>query len=328
MVERVIILDKLNIYITRKIPNHLIEPFKESFNFRMWNEETIPVPRDVLIKEAARADAILCLLTEKIDRDFLNHASHLKIIANMAVGYDNIDIAYAREKGIIITNTPDVLTETTADLTFALLMATARRIVEASDYIKENKWDDWSPFMLAGSDIHNKTIGIVGMGRIGEAVARRANGFSMNVLYHNRNRNRDIEKQLGVAYRSFEELLIESDFVVSLLPMSEETENKFNRSAFEKMKSTGIFINVSRGGVVDEDALYDALVTNEIKGAGLDVFKIEPIDNTHPLISLKNIVALPHIGSSSISTRENMITLCLENIVEVLQGKEPITPVK
>ena len=320
-------MNKPNIYITRKIPEHLIKPFKEDFNFRMWDEETIPIPKDVLYEEAKQADGLLCLLTEKIDKEFLDHASHLKIIANMAVGYDNIDVAYAKEKQVIVTNTPDVLTETTADLTFALLMATARRIVEAADCIRENKWGDWSPFMLAGSDIHHKKIGIVGMGRIGKAVAKRAKGFNMNVLYHNRSRKYKIESELGIVFQSFEELLTESDFVVSLLPLSDETTNKFNRSAFQKMKSTGIFINVSRGGVVDEAALYEALVNNEIKAAGLDVFQNEPINSTHPLVSLKNVVALPHIGSASVSTRENMITLCLENIDYVFAGKGPKTPV-
>lgn len=320
-------MNKPNIYITRKIPEHLINPFKEDLNLRMWDEETIPIPKDVLYEEAKQADGLLCLLTDKIDKEFLDHASHLKIIANMAVGYDNIDVDYAKKKQVIVTNTPDVLTETTADLTFALLMATARRIVEATDCIRENRWGDWSPFMLAGADIHHKKIGIIGMGRIGEAVAKRAKGFNMKVLYHNRSRKNEIESELGIVFHSFEELLTESDFVVSLLPLSDETANKFNRSAFQKMKSTGIFINVSRGGVVDEDALYEALVNNEIKAAGLDVFQYEPINNTHPLVSLKNVVALPHIGSASVSTRENMITLCLENIDYVLAGKEPKTPV-
>src|SRR5699024_4360837 len=181
-------MTKPTIFITRKIPEDIIAPFKDQFTFTMWEDEKQPVPRDVLFEEASKADGLLCLITEKIDREFLQHASHLKIIANMAVGYDNVDVTAAKEYGITITNTPDVLTETTADLTFALLMATARRIVEASSTIYDNKWGDWSPLMLAGTDIHHKTMGIVGMGRIGEAVAKRARGFNMNVLYHNRSR--------------------------------------------------------------------------------------------------------------------------------------------
>lgn len=293
----------------------------------MWEDEHTPIPREVLMREAKEADGLLCLLTEKIDRPFLDHASHLKIIANMAVGYDNIDVEAAKEKGIIVTNTPDVLTETTADLTFALLMATARRLVEANHFIYQDKWGEWSPFLLAGTDIHHKTIGIVGMGRIGEAVARRAKGFQMNLLYHNRTRKKTVEQELDVSYVSFEELLEKSDFVVSLLPLSEQTENIFDKRAFEQMKSSAIFINVSRGGVVDEKALYDALKNKVITAAGLDVFKDEPIPSSHPFTSLSNVVLLPHIGSASITTRENMLTLCLENIRAVFQHEAPISPV-
>lgn len=293
----------------------------------MWEDEHTPIPREVLMREAKEADGLLCLLTEKIDRPFLDHASHLKIIANMAVGYDNIDVKAAKEKGIIVTNTPDVLTETTADLTFALLMATARRLVEANHFIYQDKWGEWSPFLLAGTDIHHKTIGIVGMGRIGEAVARRAKGFQMNLLYHNRTRKKTVEQELDVSYVSFEELLEKSDFVVSLLPLSEQTENIFDKRAFEQMKSSAIFINVSRGGVVDEKALYDALKNKVITAAGLDVFKDEPISSSHLFTSLSNVVLLPHIGSASITTRENMLTLCLENIRAVFQHEAPISPV-
>lgn len=321
-------LTKPKIYLTRKIPNYIIEPFQQQFNIKMWTEEDKPVPREVLWEEVLDADGLLCLLTEKIDRSFLEHASHLKIIANMAVGYDNIDVNAATEKQIIVTNTPDVLTETTADLTFALLMATARRLIEAASYISDDKWGDWAPFMLAGADIHHKTIGIVGMGRIGEAVARRAKGFNMNILYHNRTRKERVENELGASYVSFETLLEQADFVVSLMPLSEQTANLFDTAAFQKMKSSAIFINVSRGGVVDEDALYQALKEKEIQAAGLDVFKNEPISSNHPLASLPNVVLLPHIGSASIATREKMVTLCFKNLQAVLSGEDPLTPVR
>lgn len=321
-------MNKPVIYITRRIPEYLLEPYKEELTFTMWTEEHIPVPQEVLYEQAKQADGLLCLLTEKIDADFLEQASHLEIIANMAVGYDNIDVITAEEKDIIITNTPDVLTETTADLTFALLMATARRLIEAATYISENKWGDWSPFMLAGTDIYAKTIGIVGMGRIGEAVGRRAKGFGMKIIYHNRTRNEAVEQSLDATYVSFEELLQQSDFVVSLLPLTENTADTFNEAAFEKMKTSAIFINASRGGVVDEQALYKALCTGEITAAGLDVFKHEPIDSTHPLASLSNVVLLPHIGSASVRTRERMLQLCLENISRVCKGEVPLTVVK
>lgn len=320
-------MKKPTIYITRKIPSHLLAPYKDRFHFSMWTEETKPVPRQVLFKEAKKADGLLCLLTEKIDHAFLAHASHLKVIANMAVGYDNVDVEAAKTHHIPITNTPDVLTETTADLTFSLLMATARRLVEASDVIRNNEWGEWSPFMLAGSDIHHQTIGIVGMGRIGEAVARRAKGFNMNVVYHNRTRKKEAERLSDATYMSFDTLLSEADFVVSLVPFTAQTENLFNAQAFEKMKSSAIFINVSRGGVVDEEALYYALLSKQIKAAGLDVFKNEPIANSHPLAGLPNAVLLPHIGSATIATREKMLTLCLDNIRAVFSGEDPITPV-
>ncbi|MEI3605479.1 D-glycerate dehydrogenase [Pseudogracilibacillus sp. SE30717A] len=320
-------MGKPKIYITRKIPEHLLSPFNDRYEINMWKDEKTPIPEEILFERVKEADGLLCLLTEKIDRKFIEHASHLKIIANMAVGYDNIDVAAAKNKKIIVTNTPDVLTETTADLTFALLMATARRLIEATNTIYHDEWGDWSPFMLAGTDIHHKTIGIVGMGRIGEAVARRAKGFQMNVLYHNRTRNIHAERQLQATYVSFDKLLEESDFVVSLVPLTEETTNLFNQNAFQKMKESGIFINVSRGGVVDEDALTEALKQKTIRAAGLDVFKNEPINSAQPLTKLKNAVLLPHIGSASVTTRENMLTLCLENIDLVFQGKTAKTPV-
>lgn len=320
-------MGKPKLYITRHIPDYLIEPYKEKFMIDMWHEAEKPVPNEELYVKASWADAILCLLTEKIDRAFLEHASHLEIVANMAVGYDNIDVNAANDLKITVTNTPDVLTETTADLTFALLMATARRLLEASKAIFENKWGVWSPFQFAGMDIHHKKIGIVGMGRIGAAVARRAKGFNMEILYHNRSRNEHLEHELNAKYVSFDELLKESDYVVSMLPLTDETKNIFNEAAFQKMKESAIFINASRGGVVDEEALYQALKANVIKAAGLDVYKEEPIDSKHPFIQLNNVVLLPHIGSATKETREKMLQLCLENIDSVFYGDGPKTAV-
>lgn len=316
------------IYITRKIPEDILQPYRDAFDFRMWEKENEPVPRDVLLREIASVDGVFCLLSEKIDHEFLAAAGNLKVVANMAVGYDNIDIQAANEHGVIVTNTPDVLTETTADLTFALMMAAARRIVEASDYIRDGKWEYWTPYLLAGSDIHDKTIGIVGMGRIGEAVARRAKGFGMSILYHTRTRKEQAEQELGVAHRGFTELLEEADFVISLVPLNEQTDKMFNQEAFGNMKSSVIFVNASRGGVVDENALLEALKSNEIQGAGLDVFANEPISPEHPLTGLDNVVCLPHIGSASTDTRTKMIELCLDNLKAVLNGQEAITPVR
>ena len=320
-------MSKPCIYITRKIPGELLEPYKDTFEFHMWEKETEPVPHDVLLKEIAQADGLLCMLSDQIDEALLTEAPRLKIIANLAVGYDNIDLDAAKSRDIIVTNTPDVLTETTADLGFALLMATARRIVEASNYVQADHWENWAPYLLAGSDIHHKTIGIVGMGRIGEAIARRAKGFGMSVLYHNRSRKYEAEDELQATYVTMDHLLKEADFVISVVPLTSETNKMFDVGAFQKMKSTAIFINISRGATVDESALFEALQTKQIKAAGLDVFEKEPIRNDHPLMKLDNVICLPHIGSSSEETRTIMIKLCLENISAVMDGKQPKTQV-
>ena len=316
------------IYITRKLPQLVIAPLQKEFEVDMWDHEDIPVPRDILLQKAENASALLTVLSDKVDPELLQNAPSLKIVANLAVGYDNIDLEAAREKGVIICNTPDVLTETTADLTFGLLMATARRIVEADRYIKEGKWKSWSPLLLAGLDIHHKTIGIVGMGSIGEAVARRAKGFNMDILYHNRSRKHEAEQTIGARYVPFDELLAQSDFVVVLAPLNDDTKGMFQEEQFVMMKETAIFINAARGPIVNECALENALKSGDIAGAGLDVFESEPINADHPLLQFDQVVAIPHIGSSSKDTRHAMMVLCVENIHAVLKGEQPKTMVK
>ncbi|MGJ7911362.1 2-hydroxyacid dehydrogenase [Neobacillus sp. LXY-1] len=313
------------IFITRRIPETIIQSLKEKFDVNMWKYEDIPVPREILIAEAKKADALLTMLTESIDETILTAGRNLKVIANNAVGYDNVDVATATRKKIAVCNTPDVLTDTTADLTFALLMATSRRVVEAAEFVKQGKWQSWSPFLLAGQDVHHKTIGIVGMGKIGEAVAKRASGFEMQILYHNRTKKPKVEQQLGAVYTTFDELIEKADFIVCLTPLTSETRHLFNRSVFKKMKPTAIFINASRGPVVDEQALFEALTAGDIAGAGLDVFEKEPISADHPLLRLPNIVALPHIGSATQETRQAMLQLCADNIEAILEGKQPKT---
>src|SRR5699024_4170376 len=312
---------------TRKIPTSLLAPYQESFEFKMWEKEDVPVTQHILIEESKQAQGLLCLITENIDADFLKQANHLKVIANMAVGYDNIDVEAANKNDIIVTNTPDVLTETTADLTFTLLLTTARRIIEANHTINNDEWGDWAPFMMAGSDVHHKKIGIIGKGLIGEAIRRHATGLGRDILYHNRKRNKEIAAELNATYGTFQEVIAEADFIVSLVPLTDETPDLFNEAAFRNMKSSAIFINASRGGVVDEQAFYEALKNGVIHAAGLDVFKQEPIDSSHPLASLSNAVLLPHIGSASVQTREAMIGLCLQNINNVFNGKAALTEV-
>lgn len=320
-------MQKPYVYITRKLPEETLAELKKRAEVNMWPHEEEAVPREVLMAEAKKADALLTMLSDNIDADLLKDASSLKVIANLAVGYDNIDISSAAKLGITVCNTPDVLTDSTADLAFSLILAAARRIVESANYVKEGKWDSWGPLLLAGADVHHKTIGIVGMGRIGEAVARRAKGFDMKILYHNRNRKPEAELSLDAEYREFHELLKESDFVVSLAPLTSETKGMFNREAFQSMKESAIFINAGRGASVDEDALVEALKLKNIAGAGLDVFVKEPIDPEHPLLSMNQVVALPHIGSASVETRMKMAELACRNISNILDGKDPETPV-
>ncbi|OYD55938.1 D-glycerate dehydrogenase, partial [Fictibacillus aquaticus] len=234
------------VYVTRKLPEETLDALSQAAHIKMWDSEDQAVPRDVLVKEAAEADALLVMLSDKIDEEILS-LPFLKVVANVAVGYDNIDLHAAKKHGVTITNTPDVLTDTTADLVFALILASARRIVEAAEYVKSGKWNSWSPLLLAGTDVHHKRIGIVGMGRIGEAVAKRARGFDMEVLYHNRTRKLESEKNLGVIHAEFDELIEKADFVVNLAPLTPETQGMFGRDEFEKMKQSAIFINAGRG---------------------------------------------------------------------------------
>lgn len=319
---------KHRIYITRKIDEQFLVPLADIADISMWESKSEPVPREILIEKAQEVDALFTVLSDKIDEEVLAAGPSLKIVANLAVGFDNIDLTAAKKHDVIVTNTPDVLSETTADLTWALLMATARRIVEASDYLRAGKWQDWSPFLLAGTDVYQKKIGIVGMGRIGSAVAKRAKGFDMDIMYHNRSRNQAAEEAYGAAYVSFDELIETADYIVSLVPLTNETAEIFNEAAFAKMKSSAIFVNVSRGAVVDETALYNALKNKTIAAAGLDVFAKEPLPLDHPFLKLDNAVLIPHIGSASIETRTTMIELCLQNIANVLTGKEALTEVK
>lgn len=312
-----------NVYITRRIPDSTLEKISEVCQVEMWEEEDVPVPRDVLEEKIENIDGLFCLLTETIDEELLQKAKQLKVISNMAVGYNNIDVAAATEKGIFVTNTPGVLTETTADLTFALLMATARRIVEASDFLREGSWKTWSPMLLTGQDIYGATLGIIGMGRIGESLAKRAKGFDMRILYHNRSRKEEAEKTWGIEFADLDSLLRESDFVCVMTPYTEETRNLIGDRELSLMKKSAILINTARGGIVNEEALYEALKQNKIWAAGLDVFEQEPVDPDHPLLTLPNVVTLPHIGSASIQTRTRMAELAAANLIQGVMGETP-----
>jgi glyoxylate reductase len=314
---------KPKVYITRRIPEQILSMIESQYEVRMWVEEDVAVPREVLEQEIANIDGLFCLLTDHIDQLLLDKASRLKVVSNMAVGFNNIDVTAATRRGIMVTNTPGVLTETTADLTFALLMATARRLVEASEYLRQGHWSTWSPMLLTGQDIYGATLGIIGMGRIGEALVKRTKGFDMKVLYHNRSRNLEAEQTLGVTYVEKEVLLRESDFVCVLVPYSPETKNLIGNDELALMKKTAALINTSRGGIVNESALYNALIQGTIWAAGLDVFESEPVSKEHPLLILPNVVALPHIGSASVKTRLEMANLAARNLCQALAGEIP-----
>ncbi|MFU0769440.1 2-hydroxyacid dehydrogenase [Staphylococcus pasteuri] len=315
------------IVVTRQIPQKFIAQLEEIAEVEVWNEEFIPMPREKFLLSIKDATACFVTLSEKIDETCLNEAPNLKVVANMAVGFDNIDIDVAKQKGVTVTNTPEVLTETTAELGFTLMLATARRIVEAEQYIQEGQWKSWGPYLLSGKDVYGSTVGIFGMGDIGKAFAKRLKGFNTKIFYHNRSRQEATENELGATWVSFDELLEKSDFVVCTAPLTDETKHKFNASAFEKMKSDSIFINIGRGAVVNEEDLVNALNTGQLLACGLDVLEQEPIDMDHPLLKMPNAVILPHIGSASENTRNDMIQLCVDNIKTVLNDKPAITPV-
>lgn len=305
------------------IPEDILAKLQEVCTVKVWSETDIPVPREILEQEISDVDGLFCLLTETIDEELLNKGKNLKIVSNMAVGYNNIDVKAATERGIMVTNTPGVLTETTADLTFALLMATARRLEESAQFLRRGGWQTWSPMLLAGQDIYGATLGIIGMGRIGEALVKRAKGFDMKILYHNRTRKQDVEETWGVEYRGLDDLLRESDFVCIMTPYSPETHHLIGEKELSLMKPTGILINTARGGIVDEDALYQALLNQKIWAAGLDVFVKEPLPTDHPLLTLPNLVAIPHIGSATIKTRRQMAQLAVQNLIQALTQQTP-----
>ncbi len=314
-------MNRPKIYVTRAIPEAGLNLLKDC-DLRIWREERA-VPREVLAQELAWADGLLCMLSDRIDGELLDGAPNLKIVSNMAVGYDNINVPDCTARRVMVTNTPGVLTETTADLAWALLMATARRVVEGARVIERGQWKSWAPMFLAGMDVYGATLGLVGMGRIGRAVARRARGFDMKVIYHNRRRDPEAERELGVEYRGLDDLLRESDFVSLHMPLTPETRGMIGEREISLMKPTAVLINTARGAVVDEMALYRALEGKKIWAAGLDVFEVEPVPLDNPLLKLDNVVAIPHIGSASIATRTKMAVMAAQSVLAGVTGQRP-----
>lgn len=312
----------MKVYVTRQIPTEGLERIRAVAAMEVWPEDC-PPPREVLLDRVAEADGLLCLLTDRIDAELLDHAPKLRVVSQMAVGYDNIDVAACTARGVKVGNTPGVLTETTADLAFALLMATARRVVEGDRAVRAGQWRTWSPLYMAGQDVHHATLGIVGMGRIGYEMARRATGFQMTILYSDQRPNPAAEHDFGARRVELDVLLRESDFVTLHTPLLPETTHLIGSKELAMMKRTAILINTSRGPVVDQKALYEALRDGVIAAAGLDVFEVEPVPPDEPLLQLANVVVLPHIGSASVATRTKMAIIAAENLIAGLKG-EPL----
>jgi len=310
------------VYVTRPIPEAGLKLLRASCDVEVKPKDEL-VPREELLEKVKGRDAILCLLTEPIDEEVIIAAgSDLKVIANYAVGYDNVDVDAATKHGIYVTNTPGVLTETTADMAWALLFSIARRIVEADRFTRAGKYKGWSATMLLGGDVYGKTLGVVGAGRIGAAVAKRSVGFNMKVLYSDMRPNEEMEKKIGAKRVDVETLLKESDFVSIHVPLMPETEHLINKHSLQLMKPTAYLINNSRGPVIDEAALVDALRNKIIAGAGLDVFEKEP-ELSPGLAELDNVIITPHTSSGSVETRDKMSIMAATNVLAVLDGKTP-----
>jgi len=312
------------VLVSREIPSAGLRVL-EGFDVAVLSEG--PPTREELLKASRGAAGILSTVTEKVDAELMDAAGEgLKVIANMAVGYDNIDVEAATERGVVVTNTPEVLNETTADTAFMLLLAAARRLGEAERLLRSGGWDAWGPKQLTGPDVWGKRLGVIGFGRIGEALTRRARGFDMDLIYNDQYRNEEAERELGARYLELDGLLRTSDFVSIHTPLTPKTTHLIGAKELERMKPEAVLVNTSRGPVVDESALADALVEGRIFAAGLDVYENEP--EIHPkLLELENVVLAPHIGSASIETRDKMAVLAAENLAAVLRGEEPKTPV-
>ncbi len=322
---------KPKVYVTRLLPKPAMDRVNSYCDAKIW-EGDLPPPRDTIIENIASVEGLLCLLTDKIDAPLMDKAPKLKVISNCAVGFDNIDVDAATKRGIAVGNTPGVLTETTADFAFALMMAAARRVAEGDRNVRAGKWKTWGPMILLGQDVFGSTLGIVGMGRIGAAMARRAKGFGMKIMYSDVIRQQpQTEKELGLEYVELGKLLAESDFITLHTNLSPETHHLIGPEQFKRMKRNCILINTSRGPIVDNMALYEALRDGKIAYAALDVTEPEPIPIDHPLLTLDNIVIAPHIASASVTTRTKMGMMAAENLIAGLKGEplpNPVNPKK
>ena len=320
--------DLPNVFVSRIIPEEGLAVIRAACEMDLWDGD-LPPPRDELLRRVAGCDGVLTLLTDRVDDEFLDAAGKkLRVVSNYAVGFDNIDVGACALRGIPIGNTPGVLTDTTADLAWALLMAAARRLPEGDRYVRDGNWKTWGPLLLLGPDVHGATMGIVGFGRIGQAVARRAQGFGMEILYHDvQELPREVTEPFGATFLPLEELLARSDFVSLHVNLSEVTRHLINAETLSWMKPTAVLVNTSRGPVVDQRALADALRDGVIWAAGLDVTDPEPIPMDDPLVGLDNCLIVPHIASASRATRGKMAAMAAANLVAGVRGERLPTEV-
>ncbi len=311
--------DRPRVFVTRNLPGDALTLLRQTCEVAVWPGELPPSPDD-LRREAAAVHGLLTLLTDRIDAPLFAAAPNLVAVSNMATGFDNVDVAEASRRLVIVSRTPGVLTETSADLAFGLILAAARRIAEGDRYVRAGNWRTWGPEIMIGPDVHGATIGIIGLGRVGAAVARRAAGFDMRILYHGRSRKPQAEKDLGAAYADLDTLLAQSDFISIHAALTDDTRGLIGARQFDLMKPNAILINTARGPLVDQDALYDALRSGAIAGAALDVTDPEPLPADSPLLALDNVVLTPHIASASTDTRSEMARLAAVNLLASLDG--------
>lgn len=313
------------VYVTRILPKQAMDKIDSYCDAEVWDGELEP-PRDILLEKVRNAEGLVSLVTDRIDAELIDRAVKLKVISNYAVGVDNVDVKAATSRGIFVGNTPGVLTETTADFAFALIMSAARRVVEADKSVRAGHWKTWEPMVLLGQDIYGSTLGIIGLGRIGSAVAKRAKGFGMRILYYDINRQSKTEEELGIEWADMEKILVESDFITLHTNLSPLSYHLIGAEEFKMMRRNCILINTSRGSVVDNMALYEALRDGRIAYAALDVTEPEPIPVNHPLLQLSNVIITPHIASASVATRTKMALMAAENLIAGLKGMLPPNP--
>jgi glyoxylate reductase len=311
------------VFVSWRFPDPALPLLEAALDVRLWRGDT-PIPRDEFLREIADVSGIMVSnATETLDREAMDAAPNLRVISNFGVGVDNVDLPLATARGILVCNTPGVLVETTADHAFALLLAVARRLTEAQQYVREDRWRGWHPRLLVGQEVYGATLGIVGLGAIGTAVARRAAGFNMRVVYASRTRKPELERTLGLEWSSLDDLLRQADFVCLTTALTAETRGLIGRRELELMKPTAILVNIARGPIVDPRALYDALKAQRIFGAGLDVTDPEPMRASDPLLTLDNCLIVPHIGSAGAGARARMAELAATNLINGLAGRRP-----